>query len=179
MTRTGMAHDLAEYLPEMTWRDKLGTYLRFYCRATSWAVGPLVSRWQLWRYGPCPAFVKDHVAHHFGFVDGIPPCTDGPICAEHGWELSPLVEGQERTEWRVSTVEATEACPVYKKVRQENEGATPLFMVVVDEGWRESILCEGMYEWAAGWLCLMLQGVPFAPGHRGVDWREAGGEAGR
>lgn len=40
---------------------------------------------------------------------------------------------------------------------------TPLYMVTVDEGWRQSILCTGMYEWAADWLVTELQGRPFAP----------------
>lgn len=41
--------------------------------------------------------------------------------------------------------------------------ATQIFMVTVDEGWRSSTLCSGMYEWAAKWLVEQLQGKPFAP----------------
>lgn len=91
----GMRHDLAEYLPEMSVRQKLATWLRFYCKLTRWVVGPVSSWVENRRYGPVPPLVKDRVAHHFGFVEGIPPCTDGPECAEHGWPLSPLVEKQE------------------------------------------------------------------------------------
>jgi len=55
--------------------------------------------------------------------------------------------------------------PVYSKIRQA-EGETPLYMVSIDEGWRSSILCADVYEWAADWLVEQLQGKPFAPGRR-------------
>jgi hypothetical protein len=48
---------------------------------------------------------------------------------------------------------------VFRKV-EEDHGATPLFMIVVDEGWRESILCIGMYGWAADWLLAKLAPHP-------------------
>lgn len=51
--------------------------------------------------------------------------------------------------------------PEYRKV-EEDHGATPTFMVVCDEGWCEHIVCNGMYEWAADWLVLKLQGQPYA-----------------
>jgi hypothetical protein len=53
--------------------------------------------------------------------------------------------------------------PFYQKVRQDDATVTPHYMVTVDEGWRESILCCDMYEWAADWLVGELQGRPFAP----------------
>lgn len=85
-----MRSDLREYLPEMTRREKVGTWLRFYFKPTrSW-----VDRLVMWndrrRYGPLPREVKDRIAHHFGFVDGVPPCTDGPVCAAHGWRTMPI-----------------------------------------------------------------------------------------
>ncbi len=54
----------------------------------------------------------------------------------------------------------SEQTPAYRKVN-ENAGhidpftgyfvrnVTQTFMVVCDEGWRESIVCNSMYEWAA------------------------------
>lgn len=39
-------------------------------------------------------------------------------------------------------------------------------MVIADEGWRQSVVCSGMYRWAADWLVEQLQGKPFAPGRR-------------
>lgn len=45
--------------------------------------------------------------------------------------------------------------PVFEKV-EEDHGATPTYMIVVRESWRESILCEGMYGWAADWLVKQL-----------------------
>lgn len=86
-----MRHDLAQYLPEMSVRDKVGTWLRYYFGPTHFWLEPLLRRWDLWRYGPLPPIEKDRVAHHFGFVEGVPGCTDGPLCAAHGWKPSPLM----------------------------------------------------------------------------------------
>jgi hypothetical protein len=49
--------------------------------------------------------------------------------------------------------------PEYRKV--EEYGTTPTFMIVCDEGWRESIVCTRMYGWAADWLIGQIQGKPF------------------
>lgn len=56
--------------------------------------------------------------------------------------------------------------PVYSKTLHEPGGATPLFMIHCDEGWRLSIVCEEMYEWAADWLLGVLGRRPYAPGRR-------------
>jgi hypothetical protein len=55
--------------------------------------------------------------------------------------------------------------PVYTKVKQVPGGATNMFVITVDEGWRSSILCVDLYGWAADWLIEQIQGRPFAPGH--------------
>lgn len=60
---------------------------------------------------------------------------------------------------------ATPEAPVYRKV-EEDHGATATFMIVCDEGWRESIVCNHMYGWAADWLVAELQGKPFATERR-------------
>jgi hypothetical protein len=52
--------------------------------------------------------------------------------------------------------------PIYRKVYDDRSGATKTFFIVCDEGWRESIVCTGMYEWAANWMVTRLQGAPFA-----------------
>jgi hypothetical protein len=56
--------------------------------------------------------------------------------------------------------------PIYNKFLEKGppEHATPIFGISCDEGWRQSIVCTGMYEWAADWLVGELQGKPFAPG---------------
>lgn len=54
--------------------------------------------------------------------------------------------------------------PFYQAVKQVKESATPLYMIICDEGWRESIVCCDMFKWAADWLVEVLQGQPFAPG---------------
>ena len=62
----------------------------------------------------------------------------------------------------------TPETPVYEKVlyKKPPEHATPLWLISCDEGWRQSIVCEGMYEWAADWLLEQIQGKPFAPSTR-------------
>ena len=56
--------------------------------------------------------------------------------------------------------------PNYWKVAEEKPSpvATQTWMIVCDEGWRESIVCNRMYEWAADWLIKQIQGKPYAPG---------------
>lgn len=68
----------------------------------------------------------------------------------------------------VSTLGASPDRPKYRIV-EEHHGATPTFMVVCDEGWRESIVCNKMYSWAAIWLVDQIQGKPFAPNSRTGD----------
>jgi hypothetical protein len=64
----------------------------------------------------------------------------------------------------MSNTQASQAEPVYAKVAETlNFPGGGLFMIIVDEGWRTSILCTGMYEWAADWLVGQLQGKPYAP----------------
>ena len=50
--------------------------------------------------------------------------------------------------------------PIYEKVEQQDNKVTRLFMITVDEGWRQSILCTDMYEWAADWLLGVLSHRP-------------------
>ena len=51
---------------------------------------------------------------------------------------------------------ATPEIPEYRKRIQDGTG-TSLFMIIVDEGWREWILCTGMYEWATDGLLEVLR----------------------
>jgi hypothetical protein len=53
---------------------------------------------------------------------------------------------------------ATADKPEYRKVEEEDHGATATFMIVVDEGWRERILCNHLYELQADWLIEQIQG---------------------
>lgn len=55
--------------------------------------------------------------------------------------------------------------PHYAKI-PSSLGATNLYSITVDEGWRSTIVCSDMYEWAADWLVEQLQGKPFAPERR-------------
>ena len=61
--------------------------------------------------------------------------------------------------------EATQAAPIYRMVEQNDGYATTRYMIVCDEGWRESIVCENMYGWAAEWLVNQLGRTPYAPGN--------------
>lgn len=57
--------------------------------------------------------------------------------------------------------------PNYRKIADQTH-ATPLFFIVCDEGWCESIVCSGMYEGVADWLLEQLQGKPYVPDSKGV-----------
>lgn len=55
--------------------------------------------------------------------------------------------------------------PLYAKVREREDSR--LWMITVDEGWRKSIVAEGMYEPVADWLLSLMDGKSF-PGHGSV-----------
>lgn len=61
----------------------------------------------------------------------------------------------------MSAPPSTEA-PVYLKVAQNDGAATQRFMILCDEGWRLSIVCAGMYGWAADWLLPILGRRPYS-----------------
>ena len=61
-------------------------------------------------------------------------------------------------------IDAAPDLPIYTKVPHDDGSATQLYMIVCDEGWRQSIVCERMYEWAADWLLSVLGRQPYAPG---------------
>ena len=65
-------------------------------------------------------------------------------------------------------MEGSVEVPRYFKVlyKKPPEHATPLWLISCDEGWRQSIVCEGLYEWTADWLLEQIQGKPFAPNQR-------------
>lgn len=62
--------------------------------------------------------------------------------------------------------EPTAESPEYRKVAHDDGAATQRYMIVCDEGWRQSIVCEVMYGWAADWLLGILGRTPYAPGVR-------------
>lgn len=64
------------------------------------------------------------------------------------------------------TDQPTPETPVYSKALQADSGATPMYSIHCDEGWRSSIVCADMYEWAADWVLGVLGRRPFAPEHR-------------
>lgn len=67
----------------------------------------------------------------------------------------------------VSTLGVSEEKPQYRKFRQDDNAATPHFGIVCDEGWKQSIVCTGMYEWAADWLIEQIQGKPYSGPRKG------------
>ena len=71
------------------------------------------------------------------------------------------------------TAEPTPEHPVYRKVHQGGDTATRMFMITCDEGWRSSIVCTDMYEWAADWLVDVLGRQPYAPQTRPAGDRSA------
>lgn len=54
--------------------------------------------------------------------------------------------------------------PVYTKIRESPE--PNLWIIRCNEGWRSSVVCGGMYEWAADWLLKVIDGRPFATKER-------------
>jgi len=68
-------------------------------------------------------------------------------------------------------VNGTVETPLYRKVLYKGppEHATSLWFISCDEGWRTSIVCNGMYEWTADWLLEQIQGKPFAPKEQARD----------
>lgn len=69
------------------------------------------------------------------------------------------------------TAPASKEKPIYAKVAQDDGSATRMFMITCDEGWRLSIVCVDMYEWAADWLIKVLDRRPYASGtvHDGLS----------
>lgn len=63
-------------------------------------------------------------------------------------------------------IKGTPEKPLYRKVQMPRKGKTVLFMITCHEGWRESIVCVDMYEWAADWLIKQIQGRAYAPEER-------------
>lgn len=63
--------------------------------------------------------------------------------------------------------EFTLGVPTKEKPRYDKMmAADGSWFIVVDEGHRNSIVCDSMYEWAVDWLVEQLQGKPFAPNTR-------------
>lgn len=48
--------------------------------------------------------------------------------------------------------------PYYSKQREQ--GGRNLYCITADEGWRQRILCDGMYGDLADWLITQIQGRP-------------------
>ncbi len=69
---------------------------------------------------------------------------------------------------------ATDVRPIYRKVEEGKGKATQIFMIVCDEGWRESIVCTGMYGWAADWLLRQIQGKPYAVAEQDLSISKVG-----
>jgi len=62
-------------------------------------------------------------------------------------------------------LEPTPEHPVYTMVLEDGESATDRYMIRCNEGWREMIVCEGMYRWAAEWLLSVLGNRPYVDGN--------------
>lgn len=65
----------------------------------------------------------------------------------------------------VDRTELTSQNPRYTMVLQDGDSATDSYMIRCDEGWREMIVCEGMYGWAAEWMLQVLGNRPYADGN--------------
>ena len=54
--------------------------------------------------------------------------------------------------------------PIYRKILTDPNHPTKLYFIICDEGWRESIVCSGMYEWTVDWLLEVIGRKPYALG---------------
>lgn len=83
--------------------------------------------------------------------------------AATGWKIVQALRPRQENPMTEPTTNRTH----YTKARHDNpNGGTQLWYIVCDEGWRDSIVCERMYEWTADWLLEVLGDRPYAPGHR-------------
>lgn len=62
---------------------------------------------------------------------------------------------------------ASPEAPVYRKISHLDGAYGRQYMIICDEGWRTSVVCSQMYEWAADWMLGILGRRPYAPGHPG------------
>lgn len=60
--------------------------------------------------------------------------------------------------------EPSETRPEYRKfpLDKPHPEGTQLYGISCNEGWRESIVCTGMYEWSADWMLEILGRRPYA-----------------
>ncbi len=58
----------------------------------------------------------------------------------------------------------SETAPLYYKVLQNPEAATETYLIVCDEGWRQSIVCADVQRWAVDWLLALIGRCQYAPG---------------
>lgn len=63
------------------------------------------------------------------------------------------------------TSEPTPEHPEYTMVLEDTGDATDRYMIRCNEGWREMIVCEGMYRRTAEWLLRVLGNRPYVDGN--------------
>lgn len=85
-------------------------------------------------------------------------CTRSWIVADMA-EVGDIISGHQCRPATPDDSPASPEAPLYRKT----PGGNNLWMVTCDEGWRESIVGSGMYEWAADWLVGVLGRRPYAP----------------
>lgn len=99
-----------------------------------------------------------HIADLIQQADGVPFADARLVSLDDAHKLTTANANVPATDtpWQPS-----EQKPFYAATLDEAaSGATDLYMVTVDEGWRFIVLCGGMYKWAADWLVTALQGKP-------------------
>lgn len=118
-----------------------------------------------------PTMTRDsdgHITIDWHTTDNELPKEPIPVSAElivtminaFNESLPPRLDPTNRAD---SNGDATPSAPIYRKVRGNGSSTTQLYFIVCDEGWRDSIVCSGMYEWTANWLLEVLARKPFAP----------------
>jgi len=62
----------------------------------------------------------------------------------------------------VNRTKPTQEHPVYTMVLEDTGDGADRYMIRCDVGWREIIVCNGMYRWAAEWMLQVLGNRPYA-----------------
>lgn len=56
--------------------------------------------------------------------------------------------------------EPSEDRPLYEVVKQD-DSPTNFYMITCNSGWRQHIVCTGMYKHVADWMLTIIQGRPY------------------
>lgn len=107
--------------------------------------------------------VNGHISIDWHTTDNVMPTHLIEVVPEL---IVEMIDAHNRNLPTMSNGPASATSPIYSKVLDNTSKATPLYFIICNEGWRESIVCSGMYEWTADWLLKLLGRNAYAPEKR-------------